>query len=417
MSIVSDDAPCGTCQEDVCTNHKALDCDICESWYHIDCATVSMACYATIRKNSGMVWICPSCRLALHSTVTKTRELDAENCALKLQISEIHAELADVREASKELMQVLDNIQGALGKSQSTGTPLPSPQKIPVSSSCPVLSEVQTVDPGAGYMPRTSHERGSRGQSSQAMHKGATTSNTKTGVGEIQIRYIRNICKDIAVPEIRKVLLGKGFPLEDTHIEQIVPQEEFKGTKKFVRVVLQSLKQADDFAKRMPEAAQMKWQFSRSPPTMKKAPSAVHHNKKPQGITQVPEGSHSSATHQSSFPQPEPTFLGAPPPQIALHPPFLGAPPPQITPRPPFLGAPPPQITPRPPFLGIPTELTAQLHVPPPPIGWMPPPLLPWVYNGSPIIPTVPFQHQALWPMPNPTIPPPPTLPTRQWGR
>ena len=78
--------------------------------------------------------------------------------------------------------------------------------------------------------------------------------------------------------------------------EQIVPQEEFKGTKKFVRVVLQSQKQADDFAKRMPEAAQMKWQFSRSPPTMKKAPSAVHHNKKSQGITQVPEGSHSSAT-------------------------------------------------------------------------------------------------------------------------
>ena len=66
MSSSSDDAPCGSCQQLVCRGQKGLDCDLCNSWYHIECAPVSTTCYNAIRKATA------SCGSALPDALLST---------------------------------------------------------------------------------------------------------------------------------------------------------------------------------------------------------------------------------------------------------------------------------------------------------------------------------------------------------
>ena len=90
MSSSSDDAPCGACQQLVCRGQKGLDCDLCESWYHIDeCAAVSTTCYNAIRKGDGLMWFCPTCRSALHGALKKLEIRSAENAALREEVREV----------------------------------------------------------------------------------------------------------------------------------------------------------------------------------------------------------------------------------------------------------------------------------------------------------------------------------------
>ena len=52
--------PCSICKFSVHNNHKAIFCDICESWSHLKCTSFSSAEYTAL-SNSPEDWYCPSC--------------------------------------------------------------------------------------------------------------------------------------------------------------------------------------------------------------------------------------------------------------------------------------------------------------------------------------------------------------------
>ena len=51
--------PCGCCHRPVASNHRAVLCDKCDQWFHINCAGMTPKIYTTL--SGSFSWICPTC--------------------------------------------------------------------------------------------------------------------------------------------------------------------------------------------------------------------------------------------------------------------------------------------------------------------------------------------------------------------
>ena len=51
---------CKVCKDLVAENHKGINCDICEYWYHCKCIEMEGTAYK-IYKNENLPWVCSSC--------------------------------------------------------------------------------------------------------------------------------------------------------------------------------------------------------------------------------------------------------------------------------------------------------------------------------------------------------------------
>ena len=61
--------PCGLCNRPVAKNHRALECDSCVQWFHMNCGGVSGKRYEDFQNNSqGFTWICPHCAMPSFSS-------------------------------------------------------------------------------------------------------------------------------------------------------------------------------------------------------------------------------------------------------------------------------------------------------------------------------------------------------------
>ena len=67
-------------------------------WYRVGCSNASAQCYEIITENGGLTWICSACRAALLFAVTKTRTINAENAAMRAQLSEMYIKIKSLQE-------------------------------------------------------------------------------------------------------------------------------------------------------------------------------------------------------------------------------------------------------------------------------------------------------------------------------
>ena len=55
--------PCGPCGKNVNFNHKAMECEECQVWFHTKCVGMSGVLYQVHIKHNSHSWICCSCGL------------------------------------------------------------------------------------------------------------------------------------------------------------------------------------------------------------------------------------------------------------------------------------------------------------------------------------------------------------------
>ena len=77
---------CGKCSKNVQNDDRAMCCEKCEVWYHIECINIARALYDLINGNEvavddGIRWFCPSCRAS-------TDDISQEPSSLKETIQQ-----------------------------------------------------------------------------------------------------------------------------------------------------------------------------------------------------------------------------------------------------------------------------------------------------------------------------------------
>ena len=192
-----------------------------------------------------------------------------------------------------------------------------------------------------------------------------------------EIRFLRTVDKSLTVDEIRAALHKARVRSVDCFIEQTVPQEDCKGWKKFIRIILPNRMRADEFASEIKRNGDFKWQFSRKPPVVgiRESYGAV----KPTDSSGLPPSNHPAVL--------KPPFLcsGSPRPR---RPPL---PPPQLQPG----LLPPPQLQPGllpPPLLNQNWSLPPQMKP-----GLLPPPF-------PHVCPSLFTPHLPMLPLPLPQL-------------
>ena len=93
---------CNVCLEDVKGKHKAMACEICEKWYHIECQNISEQVYEFLVKEGNCVhWFCDKCNGAAAKIYKMV-------CAVKVKHDEIETKVDFVTEKVELLENAME---------------------------------------------------------------------------------------------------------------------------------------------------------------------------------------------------------------------------------------------------------------------------------------------------------------------
>ncbi len=112
MSQGLDEHECNVCGEEVKNKGKAMCCDICLEWIHLDCIKVTQTIYSTIKKINGIKWMCEGCDRFFGKIGTDLKEmrenydkLERKNEGIEKKIDDISSELVAVKLEMQELLK------------------------------------------------------------------------------------------------------------------------------------------------------------------------------------------------------------------------------------------------------------------------------------------------------------------------
>ena len=224
------DAPCAACDDIVCSSDDALECDICENWFHLSCADASQSLYNMYDHCDGLPWFCKSCKASIRDSFSVVRQLTSENLALREQVSELIKVVEELKSESSPLNPPAVESQSELQHDMEiSSTPsLSLSMQIPPAESdnhLPASSPSHLSSPGR-----------SRSESMPPLQHRLSNKSNDYSPKRSEIRYLRKVDKDCSISSITFTLSKAKINFKDCLIEQTVPQEEFRGIFKFVRI-------------------------------------------------------------------------------------------------------------------------------------------------------------------------------------
>ena len=97
-------ANCGKCNADFTKGKKkeqAMQCDICERWYHSECTDIPDALFRAMSKHDvkAVKWLCEKCNVTFMENVTEMREKQA---GMEREMEKMKREMEEMKEKMKE---------------------------------------------------------------------------------------------------------------------------------------------------------------------------------------------------------------------------------------------------------------------------------------------------------------------------
>ena len=89
------DAACGSCSETVTKKYRALQCDLCQLWHHIECETVSNQMYRLIQEMANednascLHWYCRKCNIIAKGFMSGMTQLQERQTVLEDKVVQL----------------------------------------------------------------------------------------------------------------------------------------------------------------------------------------------------------------------------------------------------------------------------------------------------------------------------------------
>jgi hypothetical protein len=126
---------CAGCQNAVKDSDKAVNCETCENWYHIQCQNISLDMYKIMIKEESKIlhWFCSKCESdtlsvgkVIYSMKTKQDKFEVELASLKIEVSKqdtfVNKELKAMKQrfADLDAQKQFSDIKFDIGKIQAS---------------------------------------------------------------------------------------------------------------------------------------------------------------------------------------------------------------------------------------------------------------------------------------------------------
>ena len=103
-ALPDEDATCGTCNKNISTKDKAVECEVCLIWFHTKCHNVSKALYDVLcDDNNRCHWFCDHCNKGASKLYQSMAALSRQHQTLQTRVNK----LADDTESTKTDLAML----------------------------------------------------------------------------------------------------------------------------------------------------------------------------------------------------------------------------------------------------------------------------------------------------------------------
>lgn len=123
-------APCGTCSKPCTAEDKALECGLCNIWFHISCQDIDVTMYNVIRKDSNspaplLHWYCrPSCSKLATNVIDSLLKIQTEVGKLGAEVEGVKGRVQNIEEGQfTPAMQEAVRTLASNGEGAAAATP------------------------------------------------------------------------------------------------------------------------------------------------------------------------------------------------------------------------------------------------------------------------------------------------------
>ena len=208
-----DNAECPDCKRLTVATDEALECEICENWFHIECQKITKTTYNFLLKNSRsrekskVHWYCDRCDMGagkILSVVTKiSRRQDKmeekmkaqeKELALVKQLTESHEHWVQTNDNKiTEIQETLKNHETRLSETEQQGTALQTAQRTAVIEK-PSVDERAIVTEVTSEVTKNVADRLDRQSNAILFNLAESKSNLKAEVMTHDVTRVKQLC-------------------------------------------------------------------------------------------------------------------------------------------------------------------------------------------------------------------------------
>jgi len=85
---------CTVCMHSVLDEDPAMQCEICDLWYHIECQSISEAEYGFINEHKSLHWYCDGCNKSVAKVIKMVSSIQHKQDLLDMRVEKIQQETA-----------------------------------------------------------------------------------------------------------------------------------------------------------------------------------------------------------------------------------------------------------------------------------------------------------------------------------